>query len=145
MKCFFFHHTEILPPRESTVLFWYITAKSYICLHALAAAVTSENAFMFSLKNKDNLPPFKSPILRKETATVANKEYGAIFGNGGISTGIDLFISGHPPTSKCYANLGNSYKLPDGYVEGTDRATSLLAGRPDFTPSEIEVFCQVNN
>ena len=100
---------------------------------------------MFSLKNKDNLQPFKLPIVQVDTATISNPSYGALFGAGSTYSGIDLFISGHPPSSKCYADLGNSYKLPEGYMKGTDEARNLLAGSFWFLPSEIEVFYQVKN
>jgi hypothetical protein len=96
---------------------------------------------MFSLKNKDSLPPFKSLVLKADKATCDSDVYGAVFGNGAISSGVDLFISGHPPTDLCYSNLGNSYKLPRGYVKSSDEARCLLAGSSKFTPSEIEVFC----
>ena len=105
----------------------------------------SENAFIFSLQNKDNLPPFKSSILKVEEAAIANKTFGALFGKGSNTSAIDLCISRHPPTQKCYSDLGHAYKLPDGYEKGTDKARCLLAGSFRFTPSEIEVFCQKKN
>ncbi|CAB4019746.1 Hypothetical predicted protein, partial [Paramuricea clavata] len=105
----------------------------------------STNAFMFSLWNKDNLPAFKSSILEVNKATFSGASYGAVFGSGTISSGIDLFITRHPPTQNCYANLGHAYKLPEGYKKGTDKAGALLAGSSGFTPSEIEVFYQVKN
>lgn len=100
---------------------------------------------MFSLKNKDNLQPFKSPVVRFDTATISNSSLGAVFGTGTTDSGIDLFISGHPPTSQCYADLGNTYMLPEGYIKHTDKARSLLAGSFKFSPGEIEVFYQVKN
>ena len=103
---------------------------------------------MFSLRNKDNLPAFKSSILEVNKATSPTcscASYGAVFGGGVKATGVDLFISVHPPTEKCYANLGHAYKLPEGYEKGTDKAGALLAGSSGFTPSEIEVFYQVKN
>ena len=100
---------------------------------------------MFSLKNKDNLQPFKSLILNVNRAAISNPLYGALFGNGGNDSGLDLFISDNPRLSQCYADLGNSYKLPEGYIKGTDKARSLLAGSFRFSPSEIEVFYQVKN
>ena len=96
---------------------------------------------MFSLKNKDSLPPFKSLVLEAKDATYDYCDSGAVFGNGATSSGVDLFISGHPPTDLCYSNLGNAYQLPEGYVKGTDEARCLLAGNSKFIPSEIEVFC----
>jgi hypothetical protein len=112
---------------------------------SLAAANGSKNAFVFSLRNKDNLPAFKSSILEVNEATCSSTSCGAVFGSGAITTGVDLFISKHPPTEKCYANLGQAYKLPEGYEKGTDKAGALLAGSIAFTPSEIEVFYQVKN
>jgi hypothetical protein len=100
---------------------------------------------MFSLRNKDNLPAFKSSILEVNKATFSSANYGAVFGSGGITTSVDLYISKHPPTEKCYANLGHAYKLPGGYENGTAKAGALLVGSSGFTPSEIEVFCQVKN
>jgi hypothetical protein len=105
----------------------------------------SKNAFMFSLKNKDSLPPFKSSILMAENATVTNKDYGPLFGTGSVQSGHDLFISANPVLQNCYCDLGNAYKLPDGYVKGSEKARCLLAGRFYFTPSEIEVFCHKKN
>jgi hypothetical protein len=83
--------------------------------------------------------------LEVNEATCSSASYGAVFGSGAIATGIDLFISGYPPTKKCYANLGHAYKLPEGYEKGTAKAGALLVGRSGFTPSEIEVFYQVKN
>ena len=100
---------------------------------------------MFSLKNKDNLQPFKSLILNVNRAAVSSTSFGALFGEGSILSGLDLFIPDDPRISQCYADLGNSYKLPEGYIKGTDKARSLLAGSFRFSPSEIEVFYQVKN
>ena len=41
-----------------------------------------------------------------------------------------------------YSNLGHTYKLPTGYVYGTDKARSLLAGTYTFKVDEYEVFYQ---
>ena len=117
----------------------------FSCFIPLGEAKRSENAFLFLLRNKDRLPPFKSSILNVEKAAVANKKHGAIFGTGTNVSGADLFISSHPPTQACYSDLGHAYKLPDGYEKETDKARCLLAGSFGFTPSEIEVFCQKKN
>ena len=100
---------------------------------------------MFSLKNKDNLQPFKSHFLNVGAAAVSNPLYGALFGSGSTGSGHDLFISANPRISQCYADLGHAYKLPAGYIKSTDKARSLLAGTFKFSPSEIEVFYQVKN
>ena len=109
------------------------------------SAHRSEKAFIFSLKNNDNLEPFKSPILKVESATFGIRGTGAVFGEGMISTNVDLYIAGHPQTQSCYANLGHAYKLPEGYEKGTARAGALLAGNSSFTPDEIEVFYRIKN
>ena len=114
-------------------------------MYLFTGSLKSKNAFMFSLRNKDNLQPFKSPILHANAATVSSHGFGPLFGSGTTAYGLDLYISGHPPSSKCYADLGNKYKLPEGYVKDTEKARSLLAGSFMFSPSEIEVFYQVKN
>ena len=96
---------------------------------------------MFSLKNKDSLPPFRSFVLEEVRCATCNEGLGPLFGKGNYAEGHDLFMSKHPPTEPCYSDLGNAYNLPDGYVKGTVKARCLLAGSFNFTPSEIEVFC----
>jgi hypothetical protein len=39
-----------------------------------------------------------------------------------------------------FAELGNSYELPDGIEKDTDEAAKLLLGTIEFTVDEIEVF-----
>ena len=114
----------------------------YIVIH-LADVHESTCSFIFSLRNKDNWAPFKSSILNWKQATVGNQQYGAVFGC--FIPNPDLCITGFPPMKKCSANFGRSYKLPHGYVKDTIRAKCLLAGSYEFTPSEIEVFHQVES
>ena len=44
----------------------------------------SSESFMFSLRNKQNLPPFKAPLKRKKKqyAIYSSSNYGPIFGRG---------------------------------------------------------------
>ena len=37
-----------------------------------------------------------------------------------------------------------TYKLPPGYIHGTEPAQSLLAGSYQFKPDEVEVFYETN-
>ena len=90
---------------------------------------TSKTSFLFSLKNKDNLPPFKAKIKTPEKATIANNGFGPLFGDGGR----DLYIMNNFMNSKSNSEYGNSYELPNG-------GKYFPAGRFDFTPSEMEVF-----
>ena len=97
----------------------------------------SDVLFLFSLKNKDNVPPFKSPVYKNhEHAICSYPSYGPTFGGGH-----DLYISNdsHTNQQSC-TNFGHSYQPPGGYYYGTPQTKSLLAGSYQFTPTEIEVF-----
>lgn len=99
---------------------------------------TSENSFVFSLKNNDNLEPFKASMYstRNNLAIYNNFVYGPTFGYGH-----DFYISDNAnSTSVSYTSLGYTYKLPAGYTRGTANTRALLAGSNHFTPSEVEVF-----
>ena len=98
----------------------------------------SETSFLFSLRNKDNIPPFKCPIIDRPEKSELFSRYG---GGATFGGGYDLFISNNANTKKdSRSNLGYSYQLPPGYQYGTPGAKSLLAGSENFTPTEIEVF-----
>ena len=97
----------------------------------------SDVSFLFSLKNKDNVPPFKSPVYTNhQHAIYSNPGYGPSFG-----AGRDLRISNDSHTNQhSYTNFGRTYQPPPGYVYGTPQTHSLLAGSHQFSPTEIEVF-----
>ena len=96
----------------------------------------SDVSFLFSLKNKDNVPPFKSPVKDHQYAILSSPIQGASFGGGH-----DFYISDNSNVNqKSYSNFGNTYQLPAGYVYGTQETKSLLAGSHKFTPTEVEVF-----
>ena len=97
----------------------------------------SHVSFLFSLKNKDNVPPFKSPVYKNhQHAILSDSSYGPIFGGGR-----DLHISDNSHTNQhSFTNFGHTYQPPAGYVYGTQQTKSLLAGSYKFTPTEIEVF-----
>ena len=106
-----------------------------IVLH-LAVKEESGKSFIFSLSNKDNLPPFQS-FLRKSKKAIFQDDIncGAIFGLGCEDSGRDLSIS-----CNSFSDLGHSYILPQGYTVGSRKARSLLAGSFNFNPTEVEVF-----
>ena len=56
--------------------------------------------------------------------------------------GMDLRLGRNCSTSskQNFAELGNSYELPDGIEKDSDEATQLLLGTDEFTVDEIEVF-----
>ena len=93
--------------------------------------------FLFSLKNKDHLPPFKAEVYQhSDVAIVAAQGYGPIFGSGN-----DLHISNNAHSSSLsYANLGWTYKPPTNYTYGTPKCKALLAGTYQFNATEVEVY-----
>ena len=95
----------------------------------------SDVSFLFSLKNKDNVPPFKAPVYKNhQRAIYSCPSYGPNFGG-------DLHISNNSHTNRqSGTNFGNIYQPPGGYVYDTPQTQSLLAGSYKFTPAEIEVF-----
>ncbi|XP_028405660.1 neurogenic locus notch homolog protein 1-like [Dendronephthya gigantea] len=102
-----------------------------------AAYKSSSRAFIFSFVNKDNLPPFKSPVYRhNQHAIYTNPGYGPTFGGGH-----DIHISNLANANTgSYANLGHTYQPPHGYGYGTNKARDLLAGTRNFSPNEIETY-----
>ena len=96
----------------------------------------SNVSFLFSLKNKDNVPPFKAPVKNHQHAIYSNPSYGPTFGGGH-----DLHICNDSHTNQqSYSNFGYTYQPPAGYDYGTPQTLSLFAGSYNFTPTEVEVF-----
>ena len=99
---------------------------------------SSNVSFLFSLRNPNNMQPFKCPIIngRNGYAIYCSPSYGAIFGGGH-----DLIIYNNANINQnSYSNLGNTYQAPAGYQYNTPQTQSLFAGSRNFTPTEIEVF-----
>ena len=99
--------------------------------------VNSAKAFLFSIKNKDGLLPFKSPLYQNNQYGIyCGNNYGPTFGGGH-----DLHISndGNSNTGS-YTNLGHTYQPPSGYTYNAENTKVLLAGFYQFTPTEVEVF-----
>ena len=97
----------------------------------------SDVSFLFSLKNKDNVPPFKAPVYKNhQYAIYSSPGYGPTFGGSH-----DLHICNDSHANQhSNTNFGHTYQPPAGYVYGTQQTKSLLAGSYKFTPTEIEVF-----
>ena len=93
---------------------------------------------MFSLRNNDNLEPFKAPLRDQNDKNAIRREKG----NGPIfGAGHDLNIAHDAGSnSLSLANFGASYQSPTGYTYGQPNAQFLLAGSFKFRLSEIEVF-----
>ena len=99
---------------------------------------SASGSFLFSLRNKDNLAPFKAPLKSQNTVhTIYCKGgYGPTFGSGHDLRIVDNAGS----NTNSYTNFGYSYQAPSGYTLGQTNTQSLLAGSYHFTPSEVEVL-----
>ena len=94
----------------------------------------TSNAFIFSLRNKEGLGPFKSMVARPSHAIYRYSAYGPTFGGGH-----DIHIAGNANSNTIsYTDFGehNYYSVPSGVQ---DKYT-ILAGSRHFTPDEVEVF-----
>jgi hypothetical protein len=91
-------------------------------------------SFIFSLRNKENLPPFKAPLKDQNIgrAIYTYNIQGPTFGNGN-----DIYISNDAASNTgSYTNFNDGYQAPSGVSD----ARTILAGTKSFQPSEIEVF-----
>jgi len=108
----------------------------FLCpLEASCACYSStSNSFIYSLKDKEGLAPFKSRIVDPPHAIYSRIDRGPSFG-----LGHDLHISNNANSElTSYTHWKNSryYSLPSGIVE----SDSNLAGTYKFTPDDYEVF-----
>ena len=92
----------------------------------------TSKAFIFSLRNKEGLAPFKSLVIGQINGIFRSSSFGPTFGGGP-----DILIGDNANSNtNSYTNFGYSYSLPSGTK---DRKT-ILAGTNKFTPDEVEVF-----
>ena len=92
----------------------------------------TSNSFIFSLRNNERLPPFKSNVTKPQYAIYCISRYGPIFGGG-----TDLRIANYANSnSNSRTDFGHSYSLPSGV---SDQYT-ILAGTRYFSPDEVEVY-----
>ena len=91
-------------------------------------------SFIFSLRNKEDLSPFKAPLKDENTpdAICTSNSFGPIFGRGH-----DIYISNAAASNTySYTYFNRNYKAPSGVSD----TKTILAGTYKFQPSEIEVF-----
>ncbi|XP_068705898.1 adhesion G protein-coupled receptor E1-like [Montipora foliosa] len=88
----------------------------------------TEKAFIFSLRNAEELPPFKSNVKDPSKAISNHKNVGPTFGEN------DILIDRR--SGKSSSNFGDNYNVPTGVEEGS----TILAGAPEFEVDEVEVF-----
>ncbi|KAL9962016.1 hypothetical protein ACROYT_G031070 [Oculina patagonica] len=93
---------------------------------------STSNAFIFSLRNKEGLGPFKSMVTRPQYALYRYSSYGPTFGGGH-----DIHIADNANSNtNSRTAFGNYYSLPSG----VQSRYTILAGTKFFTPDEVEVF-----
>ena len=92
----------------------------------------SNASFLFSLRNPNNMQPFKCPVKDTGYAIYCSSSYGASFGSN-----YDLCIENNSSTR---SDVGHSYQPPPGYEYDTPQTKALFAGTYQFQPTEIEVF-----
>jgi hypothetical protein len=91
-------------------------------------------SFIFSLRNKENFPPFKAPLKNQNDGWAIyakNTSYGPTFGGGH-----GIHISNDAGSNTGSYTYFYSYQAPSG----VSHANTILAGTRNFQPSEIEVF-----
>ena len=94
-------------------------------------------AWLFSLRNKDNNAPHKLAI--KPGGSKATYDYATCGFTAGGGHDIHIYDGCNGNTSS-YANLGHSYKPPPGYTCGKENTKAFLAGSYKFRVAEIEVW-----
>ncbi len=91
-------------------------------------------SFIFSLRNRENRPPFKAPLKNQNdgNAIRAYPSYGPTFGRAH-----DLYISNNAASNTAsHTFFGITYQFPSG----VRKSFTILAGTKHFSPSEVEVF-----
>ena len=130
---------NVLTNNKSLIFGGFATAKWAVTEGFGASA---SGSFLFSLRNNDNLPPFKLPLINPNDAgaMLRNTHSGPKFGIGPDLSIADKSV--HPATLRAVnvANLGHSYQAPSGYTKDESKTRSLLAGSLYFTPVEVEVL-----
>ena len=93
----------------------------------------TSNAFIFSLRNSENLLPFKTLVTINSQAIFKRESNGPTFGGGH-----DLFVDLNNPKGPAWShsNLGHSY-VP---IVAQSKLKTVLAGSLNFVLDEVEVF-----
>jgi hypothetical protein len=98
--------------------------------------ISAPGSFLFSLRNNDDIAPFKAPLINEnEAAIISYSDVGPIFGRG------DLYIANNARSNNnSNTRFGRTYQAPPGYTYGQNKTIWLLAGSYYFTPAEVEVL-----
>jgi hypothetical protein len=94
----------------------------------------ARGSFIFSLRNKENLPPFKAPLKNQNDGHAV---YAGLICGPAFEEDFGLYISYNADLNiYSYTNFGHSYQPPSG---DNDHDT-ILAGTCKFSPSDVGVF-----
>ncbi len=108
----------------------YVITGNNVCKQA-------PGSFIFSLRNKENLGPFKAPLRNQNDGCAiyaySYYSYGPTFGSG---HGIAIY-SNAASNMYSYTNFGQSNYQPPS---GVSNPNTILAGTYTFSPFEVEVF-----
>ena len=86
---------------------------------------------MFSLRNKEELAPFKSVVKNPSRAIYRGPRYGPYFGGG------DIYIAHRADSNNnSFSEFGHSYAVPSGVQDHYE----ILAGTKHFSPDDWEVY-----
>ena len=104
----------------------------------LGRYTSAPGSFLFSLRNNDDIYPFKAPLKDEsyDGAIYGGDSYGPCFGYNN-----ELCIKDNAgSTTRSQASFGSDYQPPTGYNKYDTDTLSLLAGSERFKPSEVEVL-----
>ena len=150
-KYLYFSTTNVLHSLQSLALVGLVNAKQTSKFRAKAQAQPNDQAFLFcliaswipapgsflfSLRNHDDLAPFKAPLLDENHVAVIyrHSEFGPVLG-------LDFVIWDSAGSNDySYTDFGECFRPPPGYIFNNTATQSLLAGSLYFTPAEIEVL-----
>ena len=96
---------------------------------------TTDNAFIFSLRNKEGLGPFKSMVAGQSKAIYRSSYHGPTFARSGYYYYIYIAHNANNNINS-YAKLGGPYPAPSGAQD----PDTILAGTKHYTPDDWEVF-----
>ncbi|KAL9961743.1 hypothetical protein ACROYT_G030749 [Oculina patagonica] len=93
---------------------------------------STSKAFIFSLRNKEGLAPFKRMVTISSYAIYRYSGYGPTFGHGW-----DIYIADNANNNNnSYTSFGSAYSVPSG----VQSSSTILAGTYNFSPDDWEVF-----
>ena len=123
--------------RKETLSYLLIHASLSLCSPSSSGSSSygsTSNSFIFSLRNKEGLAPFKRMVARPQYAIYRYSSYGPTFGYG-----FDIYIADNANTNRhshtAFGEYG-TYTVPSGVKE----AYTILAGAKNFSPDDWEVF-----